>query len=450
MKHVAVVIPGVMGCELKTKEGQLIWPGPVLSLAFHYNLMDQLMQEDLSVGGLIRSYATITQYGELIADLRICGFRESDAPPTLVAFAYDWRKSNKLAAEDLANKIDEIVNLHNGDADISLIGHSMGGLVARYYLESGNFETRPGLKKVVRLITLATPHRGAPLALTAAIGEEKRLFLSKAQVKLIANDDRYPAVYELLPPVGEPFAWNIKSELKEISIYDPAVAKSLGLNLANLKAAEEFRKGIDSNKRPAGVRYFFFAGTRIVTLAQLRFRDSPKERALSPEHDVIKDETEDSGDGTVPAWSGSMTGFQAQMVGGEHSVIYKDSGLKRTLGALLGKPGLLAPISPQVELTVRDRVIDPARPVHVTLLFPSRVSQLKGELRFEEMQMDAAGKPEGFALYDKPYPVSYAGVEAETMAFALKGPNIRGIYRVAFYQDADPAPSAKDEFIVQS
>jgi hypothetical protein len=92
MKHVAVVIPGVMGCELKTKEGQLIWPGPVLSLAFHYNLMDQLMQEDLSVGGLIRSYSTITQYGELIADLRICGFRESDAPPTLVAFAYDWRR----------------------------------------------------------------------------------------------------------------------------------------------------------------------------------------------------------------------------------------------------------------------------------------------------------------------------------------------------------------------
>jgi phospholipase A1 len=177
---------------------------------------------------------------------------------SLVAFPYDWRKSNCIAAQALAAKLDELVERHHGQADILLIGHSMGGLIARYYLESGHFDSRPAWGAVRKLVTLGTPHRGAPLALTAALGLEKRLFLSAAQVRQIANDSRYPAVYELLPPVGEPFAWDVGSELSQLDVYDSSIAQALGLNQSNLETARAFHAGLNPTRRPSHVRYFFF------------------------------------------------------------------------------------------------------------------------------------------------------------------------------------------------
>jgi hypothetical protein len=102
------------------------------------------------------------------------------------------------------------------------------------------FKDRPGLSLVRRLITLGTPHRGSPLALSAARGQEKRLFLNADKVKQLVNDSNYPALYQLMPPPGEPFAWNEGQEFDPVDLYDDALAKSLGLNLQNLKAAKAF------------------------------------------------------------------------------------------------------------------------------------------------------------------------------------------------------------------
>ncbi|MGC1783631.1 MAG: hypothetical protein WA708_13995 [Acidobacteriaceae bacterium] len=54
----------------------------------------------------------------------------------------------------------------------------------------------------IKRLMVGTPHRGATLALTAAVGPEKRLFLSASQVLQLVSDPRYPALYELLPPKG--------------------------------------------------------------------------------------------------------------------------------------------------------------------------------------------------------------------------------------------------------
>jgi triacylglycerol esterase/lipase EstA (alpha/beta hydrolase family) len=58
----------------------------------------------------------------------------------------------------------------------------MGGLVCRYYLESSAFSQEPGFASVESLITIGTPHRGAALALTAAVGLEKRLSLKRTAI----------------------------------------------------------------------------------------------------------------------------------------------------------------------------------------------------------------------------------------------------------------------------
>ena len=54
----------------------------------------------------------------------------------------------------------------------------MGGLVSRYYLESGRFLDRPAFRCIRRLIMLATPHRGAAISLPLVLGEERCLFLA--------------------------------------------------------------------------------------------------------------------------------------------------------------------------------------------------------------------------------------------------------------------------------
>ena len=59
--------------------------------------------------------------------------------------------------EPLAKRIDAVL-AETGASQLILVGHSMGGLVARAYLR------RFGLQRVARLITLATPHAGSELA----------------------------------------------------------------------------------------------------------------------------------------------------------------------------------------------------------------------------------------------------------------------------------------------
>src|SRR5262249_42724736 len=157
--------------------------------------------------------------------------------------------------ETLAAHIDNAVGQHGEASEIFLIGHSMGGLVSRYYLESGSFKKRKGFKNVRQLITLGTPHLGAAIALPFVLGYRQRLFLSKDQVLQIASDSRYPAAYQLLPVPGEPFAWNgsAGTAFARLDIYDPAVAARLGLVKASLEAAQRFHTALDVSKCPSDV-----------------------------------------------------------------------------------------------------------------------------------------------------------------------------------------------------
>jgi triacylglycerol lipase len=68
--------------------------------------------------------------------------------------------------EPVSRRIDEVLE-QTGVERLVLVGHSMGGLVARAYLR------RHGAAKVVRLITLGSPHGGSELA-RIALGENAR------------------------------------------------------------------------------------------------------------------------------------------------------------------------------------------------------------------------------------------------------------------------------------
>lgn len=444
MTHAVIFLPGIMGSELRLGS-EVIWPGSATELLFPYKKMKELMRDDLVVTDIIRTLFPTDQYVTLIEDLRTCGFDESAIPPTLYACPYDWRKDNAKSADVLADKIDLAGTQHGAQVEISLVAHSMGGLVSRYYLESGRYTARPGFSAVKRLITLGTPHRGSPFALVAAMGLEPRLFLNKSQVRQLSSDPRYPALYQLLPPRGEPFAWDAdpEAEYRAIDVYDRSVAADLGLLDANLASAEMFHAALDLSKRPRVVRYFFFVGSRQVTMASASLQKS------GSEYHVQKIELEDAGDGTVPIWSGSLTAMQAQPVGGEHGTIYKNDTLRRTLAVLLGKAGVLAAAPGSVEVSLRERVTAPDTPLHLALTFGAGVGQVEGELRWERAQIDAAQSFVGYEPFGDTMRISYAGLDAEKLNLRIVAPRFPGVYRLNYVPQGQAPPAGCDELFVQ-
>jgi phospholipase A1 len=323
----------------------------------------------------------------LFDTLHKCGFREAER--TLYPFPYDWRKSNAAAAQGLAALLDTIAEQQPDE--ILLIAHSMGGLISRYYLESGHFRQRPGIRLVSSLICLETPHYGSPLALTAALGMERRVFLNEQQVYKLVRRSQFPSLYQLLPPPGTPFAWNreLREKLTPMDIYNAKTAERLCayqapdrlLNQQNLASAASFRKSLDLSKRTDSVRYFFFAGTRQRT-ATTSFIIPAGELLEVRNHEV-----DDGGDGTVPFWSASVTGMQVSAVGGEHGTIYKNEELTDVLKALLGARGMLAARAElPPELSVRDHVVDPGGTFPVALTFRAGIEEVTAEIRIEKLK----------------------------------------------------------------
>jgi triacylglycerol lipase len=69
----------------------------------------------------------------------------------------------RSSAERVIEAIDELAALP-GFRHADVVGHSMGGLVAAYALKA--LDSR---RRIRRVVTLGTPHRGSPLALAGAL-----------------------------------------------------------------------------------------------------------------------------------------------------------------------------------------------------------------------------------------------------------------------------------------
>lgn len=428
MTEAVILLPGVMGSQLY-QGANLIWPGAVSELLLPYTKMAQLLDPKLTVGDIIRNVSISNQYQSLVEALGTCGFKEKAAKPTLVVCPYDWRKDNALAADVLAKKVMDLRRSHGAGLIINLVAHSMGGLVSRYFLESGKYSEakHPGFADVRRLITIGTPHRGAPLALHAAMGQIKRLFLSASQVGQVANDPNFPALYQLMPPPAEPFLWdaNLASRLAPKNPHDPAVAAQLGLSTANLASAAAFHASLDVVKRPQHVDYFCFVGTRQGTISNVRFDFASAAKSLP-----APVETEDGGDGTVPSWSASFTGMQQLLVGGDHGSLYKPNEVLKALASLLGKGGVLAAmaVGGAIRLSIRDEVVVPKQLEPLVLFLSSRTT-LDAELVVRKLTGED-GVPLAKPAEINRSPVRYSGPAIDSMALEFTAPKYPGTYEV--------------------
>lgn len=77
----------------------------------------------------------------------------------LFIYNYDWRQPLDTQADNLKKYVDSITKSNGSVKKFRLVGHSLGGLVIRSYLERYNIDN-----KVIQALTIGTPHQGTLLA----------------------------------------------------------------------------------------------------------------------------------------------------------------------------------------------------------------------------------------------------------------------------------------------
>lgn len=218
-----VVLPGIMGSTL-TQNGKPVWApsaGSVLrairtfgtsitALQLPDDLGDEHPGDNVQATALMPDlhllpgiWTPVKGYDRLLARLRALGYHPSsgkDAPPAnLLPLPYDWRLSNRYNARALAGTIEDALERLQSrggpyaDAKVVFVCHSMGGLVARWYIEHCG-----GASITRKLITLGTPYRGAAKALDQLLNGVHP-GIGRLGIDLTDFARSLPSIHQLLP-----------------------------------------------------------------------------------------------------------------------------------------------------------------------------------------------------------------------------------------------------------
>jgi pimeloyl-ACP methyl ester carboxylesterase len=256
----------------------------------------------------------------------------ANQPGNLLLFPYDWRLSNVLSASRLAETASRELDRwrkysKNPNAKLVLICHSMGGLVARWFLEvlGGREITR-------QLVTIGTPYQGSVNALRELVNGLSA-GLGRLSVDLTAFVRSLPSLYQLLPTypcldLGD----GIPKTLED--------APSPDLEPDRVRAAAAFHRTIAEQIKKGGGGYEIIAiKGHVQPTAQSALLRAGRIESINAYQGV-----DHGGDGTVPRpsshppeWDGDTRAvFAAQ----KHASLQNtESVLHQLFGALTGQLG---------------------------------------------------------------------------------------------------------------
>ena len=428
-----LLLPGAGGGE-----PEQVWPPTAPETQFGYKRRAKLSDARVVPGQIIQKVLCFGFYGPLVDLAARLGFRAHDGARRLYSFPYDWRLDLFNTAERLSELLDRV--RADGATRITLVGHSMGGLVCRLLLEDPRNRGRSWFGAIEQLIAIATPHLGAPLALGRVLGLDQAIGISGEDFAWLASLDAYPSAYQLLPAPGEIACWDQSNRaLAAIDFYDRAVAGELGLKPSLLARAEALHAILGQGRPPPNVRYFAFgaAGHRTVTRINI-FRDRAGRinRAAT-----VMTRTPDCGDGTVPLYSAIAPGGQRQIVVNDHATAFKGVPFERVFARLLGgdlgdalETAVRAVPTPTLSISIESPVVPANADIEVLLnLDPgdgeaaSAVGAIEGVLLLNHVRDDNAADSEAAR-----FPVTYSGPAVGSVRLHLPPISTPGHYRLTF------------------
>ncbi len=218
-----IFIHGVLGSKLKDKKtGEELWLGHLFNLLFGeqaglkleidpdalapkpsrltaFAIADNTAGRDF-YGNILRTLSDVGEYEKATLEQKI-----QPQKKYYYEFHYDWRLDNVINAARLADFIDQVrLDYGNPELKVDIVAHSMGGLVARYYIRYGRDDVLMdndfpinmyGGERVRRVILLGTPNLGSVQLLYSFIEGIKPGFRRIHTETLVTM----PSLYQLLP-----------------------------------------------------------------------------------------------------------------------------------------------------------------------------------------------------------------------------------------------------------
>lgn len=307
-----IFVPGTMGSELWLGS-EKVWPNVNYLLKhpeiFRYTENDTRLKPKgiLNEMVIVPNLITFDQYN-LLGDYLVeeLGYERGN---NFIEFAYDWRQDVRQSARELAKFVDG----WKINSPITLIAHSLGTLVSRYYVEKLG-----GNRRVGRLLLMGGPHQGVPkIAANLLTGVDLLPFglMGKRLTEII---ETFPSCYQILPvyPCGVDQSGRSIHFLEDESWVKPAYRPML-------HAAREFRRELGMTSSVPTLSIF---GYGIKTAAQLQIQTGVDGLFKKVSIDI-----KPSGDSSVPESSAVLPRTEIHPVRQYHGTLFNDNDVKMRL-----------------------------------------------------------------------------------------------------------------------
>lgn len=260
-----ILIPGLFGSKLRDRStGVEVWPGAWhrvlfsdyadLALAFDPTTLE-VRRDELEAFDIAEAVLGKDFYGPIVRTLVDFGGYVRATPGTparkgerrLYVFPYDWRQDNVEHARGLHALIDAIrADYADPGQRVDIVAHSMGGLIARYYLRYGPNDVLDGMPSLVtlfgtsrvrKLVLLGTPNFGAVTALHGYI-EGEPVGLGRLRPETLAT---LPSGYQLFPHPLAPWLIDPGGRALPDELFDPATWRRYAWNVYDPGVAARVR-----------------------------------------------------------------------------------------------------------------------------------------------------------------------------------------------------------------
>jgi pSer/pThr/pTyr-binding forkhead associated (FHA) protein len=316
-RPLVVFVPGLMGSELWLGN-ERVWPNVKTMFKnpelFRYPSTIPLeprsiVDEVVIVPNLIKQdqYNRLGDY--MIEDL---GYQRG---VNFIEFPYDWRQDVRTSARQLKELVDSLPPAER----LFIIGHSLGTMVSRYYVERLG-----GKKRVERLILMGGPHQGSLKILTGLLTTPHMLPFGLMGERLRQVLVTFASSYQIVPTYA---CATDQNGLKINLLEDESWVAPENLHL--LRAGRQFRQELGTHSSIPAISIF---GYGLKTISGINL-----ERDLQGNNVRVSFTSEPNGDSTILEHSAFLEGSEIHPVQQYHGSLFVDNDVKMRLKLELAK-----------------------------------------------------------------------------------------------------------------
>jgi hypothetical protein len=337
-RNPVIVIPGVLGSRLvDTSNDRIAWgaflgayadprtPEGARSVALPMRPGAPLaaLRDEVVPDGVLESVRVSVlglpveqqAYVSILRTLGVGGYRDEQLARagaidygtdhfTCFQFDYDWRRDNVENAQRLhafilekrayvRRELRARYGIEREEIRFDIVAHSMGGLLARYYLRYGDAPlgdegelpalTWAGAAHVERLVMVGTPNAGSAMALRDLVEGTKLAFILPRYPAAVLGT--MPAIYQLLPRTRH---GPVRDEAgRVLDLYDPEVWERYGWGLASPHGGDVLARLLPSVADPDERRAIALDHLRKSLARAQRFHAALDRPAAAPSHTYL-------------------------------------------------------------------------------------------------------------------------------------------------------------------